>query len=78
MRCLSLRRDVNSNANGVAEGEDFQVGESPIEAVGRLGAGRSLAPRRATCTFDDGSPVSKVLRGYFLQKSSKNVDLQVH
>ena len=28
MRCLSLWRDANSNANGVQRGGDFQVGES--------------------------------------------------
>jgi hypothetical protein len=53
MRCLPLRRNGNSNANGADKGR-FLSGVSPLEAVGRLSAGRSLAPRRATYTFDDG------------------------
>lgn len=53
MRCLPLRRNGNSNANG-ADKEDFQVGFLPLEALGRVGAGQRLAPRRATYTFDDG------------------------
>ena len=47
MRFQSLRRDANSNANGVAEGEIFKSGGErfpQLEAVGRLGAGQRPCP----------------------------------
>jgi hypothetical protein len=51
MRCLLLQHNGNSNANGVAEGEDFQVGGAfpQLEAAGRLGAGQRLPSRESRC-----------------------------
>lgn len=60
MRCLSLRRDVNSNDNGTDKREALREGKPSAEQM----QGRALPPRESHCTFDDGSPVSKVLRGY--------------
>lgn len=52
MRCLLLRRNANSNANGVAEGRDFQEGESVSPDL-KLSAdwvqGNALPSRESRC-----------------------------